>query len=118
MAGPVADAGYGALRDYFRLPERFLDGIAATVDPTPDAAGFFQFGPSNICYGRSRTGVAPRVEDASRFEVAGRRRVRPRPFAALQLLRSHRHLASNTTVRTALVDRNGLRPAVIRKRTT
>ena len=70
MRSPGADAGYGALRDYFRLPDCFLDGIVTTVDPLSDDVGFFQFGPANICYGRSRAGVAPRPDDASTFDAS------------------------------------------------
>jgi hypothetical protein len=70
MSNPDVDPGYNALRDYYRVPDRFLDRVATTVDPLPDAVGFFQFGPANICYGRNRTGVALRPAEANTFDAS------------------------------------------------
>ncbi len=43
------------VRDRYRCPEGFLD-FRLSGELSPDA-GYFQFGPSTICYGRSSNGV-------------------------------------------------------------
>ena len=68
------------LLDYYRLPARFTDGIAATTD-CASGVGFFQFGPATICYGRHRGGVAPNLGGASQFDAAKAVRLSPGAIA-------------------------------------
>src|SRR5258708_39321334 len=49
------------LSDYYRIPDNSFDGVLPFVESTTKDAGFFQFGPSNICYGRCQSGVAADV---------------------------------------------------------
>jgi hypothetical protein len=60
---------FQSLLDYYRIPACFTDGIAATIERASEV-GFFQFGPETICYGRSRSGVAPGLAGAARFDAA------------------------------------------------
>lgn len=60
---------FQTLLDYYRIPACFTDGVAATIDRAPEV-GFFQFGPSTICYGRSKSGVAASLGGASQFDAA------------------------------------------------
>jgi hypothetical protein len=49
------------LLDYYRIPTESLGGISLTADSVSGDIGFFQFGAKNICFGRSRSGVATDV---------------------------------------------------------
>ena len=60
---------FQTLLDYYRIPARFTDGIAATIDRASEV-GFFRFGPATICYGRSQGGVAPSLAGASQFDAS------------------------------------------------
>jgi len=55
--------------DYYRIPVESLGGISLISDSAPEETGFFQFGESNICYGRCKTGVAPDVPGSSEFNA-------------------------------------------------
>lgn len=55
------------LSEYYRIPECMLGCILGT-NPTTEA-GFFRFGPDALCYGRSASGVARRVQDAGRYDA-------------------------------------------------
>src|SRR6267154_2549498 len=55
--------------DYYRIPVESLRGISVISDPGPGESGFFQFGASNVCYGRCRTGVAPDVAGSGACNV-------------------------------------------------
>jgi hypothetical protein len=51
-----------ALSDYYRIPESALGRVLGS--DASGEAGYFRFGPNVICYGQSKSGVAPKVEDA------------------------------------------------------
>jgi hypothetical protein len=57
------------LLDYYRIPVESLGGISLTADSAPGETGFFQFGKSNICYGRCKTGVAADVAGSADFNA-------------------------------------------------
>jgi hypothetical protein len=57
------------LLDYYRIPVESLGGVSLTVDSAPRETGFFQFGESNICYGRCKTGVAGDVAGSAQFNA-------------------------------------------------
>jgi hypothetical protein len=57
------------LADYYRLPAETLGGLSLTAAPRPGAEGFFHFGASNVCYGRSSSGTSPDVGGAARFDA-------------------------------------------------
>jgi len=57
------------LSDYYRIPENSFGGILPIVKSTTEEAGFFRFGPRNICYGRCKSGVAAEVAGSSEFDV-------------------------------------------------
>jgi hypothetical protein len=61
---------YRTLLDYYRLPSRFAEGITTTIDRSSDDVGFFQFGPKNVCYGRSQSGVARSLAGATHYDAA------------------------------------------------
>ncbi len=59
-----------ALLDYYRIsPESFGD-VGLTTDTGSGDPGFFQFGKSNICYGRCRLDTAPNAAAASAFDAS------------------------------------------------
>lgn len=55
-----------ALSDYYRIPEGSLGRVL--VSESSGDAGFFQFGPGTICYGRCAAGVSPRIENSGRYD--------------------------------------------------
>jgi len=55
--------------DYYRIPVESLGGISLISDSAPEETGFFQFGESNVCYGRCKTGVAPDVAGSGEFNA-------------------------------------------------
>ena len=60
------------LLDYFRIPPELLSGVVASASACGGGSGepgFFQFGPNNICFGRSETGVAPNIEGSGAFDA-------------------------------------------------
>ena len=58
-----------ALLDYYRLPPDSLLPTTTTGISASGDVGFFQFGISNICYGRSQSGVAESVAGSAQFDV-------------------------------------------------
>ena len=46
-----------------------LGGVSAAPFPAAEETGFFQFGANNICYGRSRSGVALNVAGSGQFDA-------------------------------------------------
>lgn len=56
--------------DYYRIPADFCANTAATADCESGEAGFFQFGESNICYGRCQSGTAVNVKDFARWDAS------------------------------------------------
>jgi hypothetical protein len=61
---------YQVLLDYYRVPSCFAEGTTTTVDRTSDDVGFFKFGPKNICYGRSQSGVAADLAEAGHHDAS------------------------------------------------
>jgi hypothetical protein len=61
---------YQVLLDYYRVPSCFAEGTTTIVDRTSDDVGFFKFGSKNICYGRSRSGVAANLAEAGRYDAS------------------------------------------------
>ena len=57
------------LLDYYRVAPEMLGGVSAAPFPAAEATGFFQFGANNICYGRSRSGVALNVAGSGQFDT-------------------------------------------------
>jgi hypothetical protein len=55
------------LSEYYRIPESVLGRVLGAE--TSGETGYFRFGPSVICYGQSRSGVASKVEDAGRYDA-------------------------------------------------
>jgi hypothetical protein len=58
------------LSNYYRIPENLFGGILPIVKSTTEEAGFFQFAPGNICYGRCQSGVAADVAGSGAFEAS------------------------------------------------
>ena len=58
------------ISDYYRIPENSFGGISPVVRSTTEEAGFFQFGPRNICYGRCQSGVAADVAGSGEFDAS------------------------------------------------
>jgi hypothetical protein len=57
------------LLDYYRLPAESLNAVSLAVDSVSGAAGYFQFGTQNICYGRCRSGTSKELRGSSEFEA-------------------------------------------------
>ena len=57
------------LLDYYRVAAEMLGGVSAAPFPAAEETGFFQFGANNICYGRSRSGVALNVAGSGQFDT-------------------------------------------------
>jgi hypothetical protein len=57
-----------ALSEFYRVPEAML-GHVKVSDSSP-GAGFFRFGPTLICYGRSASGVSQNVEDSLLYDAS------------------------------------------------
>ena len=58
------------LLDYYRLPTDSFDTLSPTIDSPSGENGFFEFGDTNICYGRNRGGVSANVADAGKFDAS------------------------------------------------
>ena len=56
-----------AVNDYYRCPEKFLD-LGVNRQPFADA-GYFLFGPSTTCYGRSSSGAGASRPDSLLFDA-------------------------------------------------
>lgn len=97
------------LSSYYRIP---TDLFACTNSPTEfvsSARGFFRFGPNNICYGRSVTGVAAGVSDSVHFDALAHVRRNGKtiqvPFSfdeIIENLRFERYLHQAISVRPTL----------------
>lgn len=57
------------LLDYYRIPQELIGDVGLIADNASGDTGFFQFGGSNICYGRSQIGAAADVEASSNFDA-------------------------------------------------
>jgi hypothetical protein len=57
-----------ALSDYYRISTDSFGYSSKTSEGSSADPGFFRFGPSNICYGSSVSGVAKEVENSGRFD--------------------------------------------------
>ena len=57
------------LLDYYRLPAESLNAVSLAVDSVSGAAGYFQFGTQNICYGRCGSGTSKELRGSSEFEA-------------------------------------------------
>ncbi|HKW64936.1 MAG TPA: hypothetical protein VJN89_20440 [Candidatus Acidoferrum sp.] len=58
-----------AVNDRYRCPEGLLD--IASSGPLSSSAGFFRFGQSSICYGRSRATFVSSSPESSIYDAAG-----------------------------------------------
>jgi hypothetical protein len=67
-----------SLTDYFRLPSSIAEEMAAPLKLTSGDSGFFQFGPGNVCYGRSSCGVTGDLDQSFRLDVS--QKVGRQPF--------------------------------------
>lgn len=56
------------LLDYFRISPDSFAGEFLPPDDLPEEIGFFQFGASNLCYGRCQSGVSTDIATSSKFE--------------------------------------------------
>jgi hypothetical protein len=56
--------------DYYRISEDSLGGISLTSDSASGDIGFFQFGATNICYGRCKSAVAADAVGSEEFNVS------------------------------------------------
>lgn len=63
------------LFDYYRFPENSFLSTISCAEPDAGDIGFFSFGTGNICYGRSRSGVAKSVEEAASVDASKHVRV-------------------------------------------
>lgn len=59
-----------SLSDYYRIPSELTGGVSQFGNPAAGNNGFFQFGKGNVCYGRSRSGVAADAPGASAFDAS------------------------------------------------
>lgn len=57
------------LRDYYRIPQELIGDVGLIPDTASAVTGFFQFGASNICYGRSQIGAAIDIKGYSKFDA-------------------------------------------------
>jgi hypothetical protein len=57
------------LLDYYRIPPESLGGMSLTADSASGDIGFFQFGATNICYGRCKSGAAADVVGSGEFNA-------------------------------------------------
>jgi hypothetical protein len=57
------------LSEYYRIPEEPLRAFSLTADPASGETGFFRFGAGNVCYGRSRSGVAAEIEGSAGLDA-------------------------------------------------
>src|SRR5678809_1392466 len=67
---PSAQPVNQSLDDYYRLPSSIVQEMAATLGDIPGEAGFFQFGPRNLCFGRCSNGVVAQPDQAGRMDVS------------------------------------------------
>jgi len=122
-----------ALLDYYRIPVNSFGSASRTDDPAGGDKGFFQLGPGNICFGRSRYGVAPEVKNAGKFDAATSRlrdgdnvdlpfdldevidNLRLERYRG-NMLPSKEKLATNKSVRKLYYLIRGALPIVIRRR--
>ena len=58
------------LIDFFRIREESFRHSFSIPELESEKSGFFRFGNGNICYGRSRTGVAPSVETSGTLDAS------------------------------------------------
>lgn len=58
------------LLDYYRIPQELIGDVSLIADTASGDTGFFQFGQSNICYGRCQIGAAADVADSSKFDAS------------------------------------------------
>jgi hypothetical protein len=59
-----------SLLDYYRIPLELLGGVSQIGDGAAGNSGFFQFGKGNVCYGRSKSGVAADPPGSSAFDAS------------------------------------------------
>ncbi len=57
------------LIEYYRCPKRLLGAQSLVYDAVSEAPGFFEFGPGNICYGKSGSGVSLEPTVAAGFDA-------------------------------------------------
>ena len=59
-----------ALPDYYRIPQELIGDANLITDFASGDTGFFQFGESNICYGRCQIGAAADAAASSAFDAS------------------------------------------------
>jgi hypothetical protein len=57
------------LLDYYRMPAESLGAASLTSDSLSGEVGFFRCGAKNVCYGRSKSGVAADPAGSERFDA-------------------------------------------------
>jgi hypothetical protein len=58
-----------SLMDYYRVAAEIFGDVSLAPNPSAEETGFFQFGANNICYGRSRSGVALEVSGSGQYDT-------------------------------------------------
>jgi len=103
-----------ALSEFYRVPEAML-GQLRVLDSSQDV-GFFRFGPSLICYGRSASGVSRSVEDSQLCDASIASRIEGTgiclPFDPVQVienLRRERYMEALTPGRESFVSQEWVR---------
>lgn len=62
------------LSEYFRLPTDLFHDLGITHG-RGEETGFFRFGASNVCYGRSEGGVAKSLQGSQQFDASNKVRI-------------------------------------------